>query len=131
MYYRSRKVNNLLMTNNPYKKDCLRQTNVIYKYACNKEDCKLLTNINYIGETSTTLSRRLTMRLQDGAIKKHYRMVHKPILDRFTLENNVTILKQINDHNRLKITDALLIKENAPFINNQDSGQIRTLKLWT
>ena len=67
--------------------------------------------MNYIGETTTTLSRRLTMHLQDGDIKKHYRMVHNSILDRFTLENNVRILKQINDHNRLKITEALLIKK--------------------
>ena len=59
IYYKNKRVNQLIMNNNPTKKtDSLQQTNVIYEFSCPKEDCKLLQNINYIGMINTTLSRR-------------------------------------------------------------------------
>ena len=47
------------------------------------------------------------MHFQDAAIKKQYRMLNSSVLDRLFFEEKVQILKQINDHNRLKITEAL------------------------
>jgi hypothetical protein len=44
------------MVNNLAGRGCgFQQTNVIYEYSCPKEDCKLLNNEKYIGETSTSL----------------------------------------------------------------------------
>ena len=58
IYYKNKRVNQLVMNNNPTKKtDSLQQTMVIYEYFCPNEDCKLLQNIKYIGMTRTTLSR--------------------------------------------------------------------------
>ena len=44
----------------------LRSTNVVYKFKCTLGDCARLPNSNYIGHTSTRVSRRITMHLQEG-----------------------------------------------------------------
>ena len=50
IYYKNKRVNQLVMNNNQTKKtDSLQQTNVIFEFSCPKEDCKLLQNIKYIG----------------------------------------------------------------------------------
>ena len=49
----------------------------------------------YIGETTTSLSRRLTMHLQNG-IRKHFNEKHQEALTRNILESNTKILKEIN-----------------------------------
>ena len=49
----------------------LQQTNLIYEYKCTQGDCEHLPNASYVGLTTTTLSRRLTMHLQNGGPKKH------------------------------------------------------------
>ena len=72
----------------------------------------------------------MTMRLQDGAIKKHLRTAHATTLTPHHLENNIKILKQINDNIRLEIAEALLIRNLTPSIYNQDTGKTRPLKLW-
>ena len=79
IYYKNKKVNQLIMNNNPTKKtDSLQQTNVIYEFSCPKEDCKLLQNIKYIGMASTTLSHRLTCHLSSGGPKQHMEHVRPP-----------------------------------------------------
>ena len=129
-YYKNDKLNQLIMTNNlTNKRKGIQKTNVLYEYSCPDEDCKLL-NAQYIGLTTTSLSRRMTMHLQDGAIKKHLRTAHATTLTRQHLENNIKILKQINDTVRLEIAESLLIRNLKPSINNQDTGKTRTLKLW-
>ena len=45
------------------------KSNVIREYKCKEGECELLAQAKYIGMTITTLSRRLTMHLQSGAIK--------------------------------------------------------------
>ena len=49
------------------------RANVVYRYSCLKEDCKLLNNVSYIGMTTTTLSRRLTSHLSIGAPKNTHK----------------------------------------------------------
>ena len=66
IYYKNPKTAQLIMANNTNKKTQLNTTNVIYQFTCPNEDC-MLRSTNYIGSTTTTLSRRLTMHLTNGA----------------------------------------------------------------
>ena len=89
---------NLLINMKPQTckpQNVLQTTNVIYKFQCKHESCKLHDSNCYIGHTSTTLSRRLTMHLQQGAIADHYNTVHETKLDRKTLVDSTTILYRI------------------------------------
>ena len=102
------------MKNSPNKTK-LQRTNILYKYECNVGDCEPQA---YIGYTRTTLSHRLTMHLQSGALLKHSQMV-----------SNTSIIRQENDLNRLEIMEALYIKYTKPEINLQTTGRGRTLRL--
>ena len=110
------------------KKAPLQHTNVVYEFNCPEEGCTLL-NSSYIGVTTTTLSRRLTMHLQNGAIRKHYEITHDRVPTRKILEENTKIIHRNNDKYRLLIMEAILIRDKNPDINRQDTGLIRTLKL--
>ena len=79
IYYCNPKTAQLVMNNNTKKRNKLNSTNVIYQYNYPNEDC-MLQNINYIGSTTTTLSRRLTMHLNNGAINDHTLSVHQSSL---------------------------------------------------
>ena len=71
IYYKNNKVSNLIMQNNlSTKYDKLQQTNVVYKFSKVAEGSEPL-DAHYIGMTTTTLSRRLTMHLQEGSIKQY------------------------------------------------------------
>lgn len=130
IYYKNKRVNNLIMRNNKTKKqDVLQQCNVVYEFSCPHEDCKL-RNMNYIGMTTTTLSRRLTMHLQTGSIKDHSKQQHKSEITRDQITSNTKILKYCNDKSRLPIAEALLIREKQPAINNQTTGMDRVLTLF-
>jgi hypothetical protein len=83
-------IKNLIMKNNPCRKPSLLQkTNVIYEYYCHKEGCRLPQNLNYIGLTSTTLSRRLTCHLQTGGPRRE---AHNETLTRATLKTHTRIV---------------------------------------
>ena len=69
IYYKSQKTSQLLLRNRPHQdKTPLQQDHVIYRHNCNNVDCG---PHSYIGMTRTRLTRRLTLHLQDGTIKKH------------------------------------------------------------
>ena len=70
IYYNSPKISNLLINNKPNSPSNTQKANVLYQFTCPYEGCKLQT-CSYIGFTRTTLSRRLTYHLNDGAIKQH------------------------------------------------------------
>ena len=118
------------MTNNNEKKNMLNSTNVVYQFICPNEDC-MLRKMNYIGSTTTTLSRRLTMHLTNLAIREHQIGTHHSNLTREHIMNNTSILRKQNDINRLLINEAILIKLEKPEINRQDTGISRTLKLFS
>jgi hypothetical protein len=74
IYYKNKYTKQLIIKNNPAAQlKPLQKTNVVYEISCPHEDCALLRNVNYIGMTSTTLSRRITMHLASGAPKEHFR----------------------------------------------------------
>jgi len=131
IYYKNKKTSNLLMKNNLHSNTDLKSTNVIYKFTCPDRECLLSPCNKYIGLTTTTLSRRLTMHLYNGAIKKHLNDEHNTTVSRSILVDNTEIVNRVNDVNRLQLTEALLIKTTKPSINIQDTGFCRTLKLFS
>jgi hypothetical protein len=132
IYLKNEKIKNLIEKNKPCKKSrLLQETNVIYKFSCLKEGCILPQNINYIGLTSTTLSRRLTCHLQAGGPKNHMREAHNETISRATLEAWTSIVMRCPDTTRLSIAEALIIKDESPAINLQSAGFVRTLKLFS
>ncbi|KAF2357803.1 hypothetical protein FHG87_011449, partial [Trinorchestia longiramus] len=71
IYYKSHTIASLVSKNNQSAKlSELKQTNVVYEYKCSHEDCEP-HNRSYIGVTTTTLYRRLTMHLGSGGPKTH------------------------------------------------------------
>ena len=60
IYYRNLKTSSMVMRNNiTDRNDMLSKTNVVYQYKCKSEECAP-HNISYIGQTTCTLSRRMT-----------------------------------------------------------------------
>ena len=85
VYYKNMKTSNLIMQNNPHAQSKLKSSNVIYRFSCPHEDCPLRPREYYVGYTQTTLSRRLTMHLGNGAIKDHFQQTHDMTLTRNTI----------------------------------------------
>ena len=120
IYYKNTKIGSLIMRNNITKdKSHLKTTNVVYQFKCPYEDCQLRLTGDYIGMTTTTLSRRMTMHLQDGAPLQHMMQEHQRALTRQDLTENTTILRRDNNRRKLQILEALLIREKKPAINKQ------------
>ena len=84
----------------------------------------------YIGHTTTTLSRRLTMHLQSGSILDHFRYAHQKKLTRPILEEGTSIVAIEPDSFRLKIREALYILTMRPGINRQFDKFPQILRLF-
>ena len=80
--------------------------------------------------TCTTLSRRLTTHLQNGAIKNHYDTYHRATVTRRNLEEGTNIIDREQDPRRLLFLEALHILQLEPSINiqTQDFKILPTLK---
>ena len=111
------------MKTNEIKEPSPKATNVVYAFKCTYGDCKLRTNACYIGHTTTTLSRCLTMHLQSGAILRHTKDEHDHDLNRQDLVNNTTILAREPDRKRLVILEAVYIRDAVPTMNTQEDIQ--------
>ena len=85
----------------------------------------------YIGVTTTSVSRRLTMHSQNGGILKHFQQDHHCKPTRQQLTENTTILTHDNNKNKLMIKEALLILQHNPSINRQFDNFTNTLKLYS
>lgn len=120
IYYQNHTTRSLLMTNNPTRDtSMLKQTNVIYKYKCQIGDCALRPNCSYIGLTTTSLSRRLTMHVQNGGPKTHTETHHGRRLTRQDMTQNTTIIDKCADARRLHVLEAVYIRDLDPMINRQ------------
>ena len=65
VYYKNRYISSLFMRNNSAKPTpTFQQTNLVYEYKCLLGDCEH-QNSSYIGLTTNTLSRRLTLHLSN------------------------------------------------------------------
>ena len=130
-YYRSNKITNLIIKNNlTPPTNTLKTTNLIYQFFCHEGDSEL-HNQTYIGLTTTTLSRRLTMHLSNGGPKQHTQNSHNINLTRESLVNNSKIICSNNDPYRLSILEALYIRKLCPSINKQITSSHRTIKFFT
>ena len=120
IFYKSARVSSLIMKNNlSADSSQLSSTNVVYMFKCSLGDCAHRRNANYIGHTVTTLSRRITMHLQDGAPLRHLRQEHGEALTRKLMVSNTSILARCNNRTRLKVMEAVLIRDLDPIINRQ------------
>ena len=108
------------------------QVNVIYEFRCPEDDCirKQVNNV-YLGYTTCTLSRRLSLHLQNGAIKMHSMNIHGSKIDRKTIVENTNVKYREQDQLRLEILEAILILFEKPELNRQDTGIKRKLSLFT
>ena len=118
IYYKTPRTSSLIMRNNQHNTTTLQQTNVIYRFKCSTGDCAT-RNVYYIGHTTTSLSRRLTMHLQDGGPKTHLHDHHGTRLTRDLLTTNTTILARQHDKRRLAVIETILIRDTTPIINTQ------------
>jgi hypothetical protein len=129
IYYKNAKTSQFIMKNNVNATtEPLKTTNVVYEFKCNTGECELQPS-SYIGMTTTSLSRRLTMHLASGGPKTHMEQHHRQQLTREHLVNNTIIRHRINDFTRLQTVEAILILNEKPIINRQATGIGRTLRL--
>ena len=89
-------------------------------FKCSLGDCVSKENNAYVGLTSTTLSRRFTMHLNDSSSIAFHLKTHSIPKSKFRkiLVENTTIIAHKIDKLRLQILEALHIKtKNPPKIN--------------
>ena len=88
-------------------------------FKCPLGDCIFKENNAYVGLTTTTLSRRLTMHLNDSssiALHLETHSIPKSKFRKILVENTTIIAHKINKL-RLQILEALHIKAKKPKIN--------------
>ena len=120
IYYNNPTTSALLLKNNlSGDTNTLKQTNVVHHYNCTLGDCALLPRSAYIGNTTTSLSRRITMHLQHGGPLTHTEQHHTEHLTRQLLVQNTKILAKARDRRRLVALEAIYIREMDPTINKQ------------
>lgn len=121
IYYKTKRTSSLIMKNSCLPaSNKLQETSLVYEYTCTDGDCSRL-NSSYIGSTITTLSKRLTAHLQDGAIKRHSLQKHGVLPTRENIEQQTNILHREADRRRLRMTEAVFIYTKKPPINTQQS----------
>ena len=120
IYYKTKRTSSLVLKNNCHPPAAaLQDVNVVYQYTCNDGDCSRRPS-TYIGSTITTLSKRITAHLQDGAIKKHHVTNHADnSFNRKKIEENTVILHKEPNKARLRMTEAVYIHTKSPNINVQ------------
>ena len=102
IYYTNNKTSSLILKNN--KPDLImKHSHLIYSFKCKIGECEH-QNSEYIGMTTNTLSRRLTMHKQNGAIKNHLNEYHNIPIIRDTLNDNTKVLYYNNNYTKLKIS---------------------------
>ena len=120
IFYRNPTTRSLVMHNNPTRdKSLLKDSNVIYSYKCSIGDCALRDNCKYIGYTTTTLSRRITMHLQNGGPKTHTETHHHQRLTRKHMVDNTTVIDRSHNRRELHVLEAIHIRDKDPLINKQ------------
>ena len=118
----------MVIKNNPNPVvDPLKSTNVVYEFKCPMPQCRVA---NYIGKTTTTLSRRLTMHKQQGNIRNHFLDSHGYPPTREQLVENTNIILKEENPSKLLISEALLILQKNPFLNIQSDYFNDILKLF-
>ena len=89
----------------------------VYMFKCHLGDCVSYENNTYVGLTTTTLSRRLTMHLNNSI--GLYLKIHSIPRSKFQkiLVENISIIAHEINKLRLEILEALHTKTQTPRIN--------------
>ena len=125
IYYRNKKLKNLVMRNKYHKSD--EQSSVVYQYKCQRDEC----NSSYIGYTQATLTERMRNHGQHGSIIKHLQDNHNIIKEKTKkLMESVQVIGKADTKNELLIMEAILIKEKRPQLNEQEEGRDRVLHIF-
>ena len=130
IFYQNRKTRDLVMKNNTAKVRTLAKTNLIYEFTCPINECIRAGKTKYVGFTTCSLSRRLSLHLQNGSIKEHFANVHHCKISRSEIVDNTNVRYFERNVRNLKILEALIIKFETPTVNSQDTGFHRTLALY-
>ncbi|MPC62460.1 hypothetical protein E2C01_056545 [Portunus trituberculatus] len=138
IYYQSRKTSQLLIKNKETneksatqeetdEKSATHEDHVTYEHKCNNENCRAHT---YIGMTRTSLSRRLTCHLKNGAIHEHYSKHHQRDPTLHDLVTGNMVLDKEKERRRLTLLEAIYIALKKPNMNHQtrDLQTLPTLK---
>ena len=130
VYYKTRKLRELFIRNKPISsKSIANRHHVVYAYSCNLEGCN--ASPKYIGYTTCTVDERFKMHAQNGSIKKHlvenHGMIRTPKND---LVSSTKILGSSNNKGRLRMLEAIMIKDMKPSLNSQEEGCERLLKIF-
>ena len=121
VFYKNPRTSSLVMRNNlSANYGNLSKTNVVYEYRCHSGGCAP-RKCTYIGFTTCNLSRRLTLHLQNGAIRQHHQRFHDGDLDRETIVKNTKVVTHCHNIKELKMLEAVYIREWSPTINIQSN----------
>ena len=109
----------MIIKNSPSRPVSTNQTNVVYEFKCPVGVCDSSVDNKYIGHTRTTLSRRLTLHLNDSSAIYQHLKTHKELPGplRENLVNNTKIIHTSACSKRLEIIEALYIKIKNPTLN--------------
>ena len=113
IYYNKFRTSNLIISNNfSPSTELLDKTNVAYMFKCPLGDCVSKENNIYVGHTTTTLSRQLTIHLNDSRSIALHLKTHSILKSKFwkiLVENTTIIAHEINKL-QLQILEDLHIK---------------------
>ena len=125
IYYRNRKLQSLFIRNRLHRSKA--DSRVVYQYNCTQDGCN---SVSYIGCTICSLAKRFYTHVQTGAIRHHNHQVHntKPLTQE--LLSSTQVLYRNPHQQDLLIAEALLIKEHQPYLNQQEEGNTRVLRIF-
>ena len=130
IFYKNKKLKNLIIRNKVNNdRGVQKRHHVVYKYSCNQAGCN--SSQTYVGYTTCTIDERFRMHAQTGSIKRHLREKHE--IERVAKNDIIectTILASCSSRGRLRMTEAILIKDLKPTLNSQEEGCDRLLKIF-
>ena len=130
VYYKTRKLKELFIKNKTATPNSIaNHHHVVYVYSCTLGGCN--SSSKYIGYTTCTVDERFRNHAQNGSIKKHladtHGMTRTPKND---LISSTKILGSSNVKGRLRMLEAIMIKDMKPSLNSQEEGCDRLLKIF-
>ena len=125
IYYKNRKLKNILMKNN-HEQPSEDNARVVYAFSWNETGC----NSSYIGYKIYRLRDRLLQHTYNGSIKDHFLMTHNKTINLQLLIDNTKVIERKPTKQELIINEALLIKDNKPAINVQSSNFSNVLRIF-
>ena len=130
IYYKTRKLRELFIKNKPTTSNSIaNRHHVVYAYSCTLGGCN--ASPKYIGYTTCTVDERFRMHAQNGSIKKHLVDIHGMTrIPKNDLISSTKILGSSNFKGRLRMLEAIMIKDMKPSLNSQEEGCDKLLKIF-